>query len=116
MAKVKAADSKLKPGKPIAPKAVQSKAKSSNTVTAVRNGIERTFARQIWDNLPDDKAGFQEVANAPSLPKAKEKSPTPATYEVVVKAYTEAFGEAPGQDLSIDQINEAIEKKEADNA
>lgn len=106
MAKVKKAETNLKPGKP---QSAPSPKGNKNSVVAVRNGIERTFPRNIWDHLPADKAGFKEAVSMPEAPKTK--SPEPTNYDEAVKAYTEAFGEAPGQDLTIEDINAAIADK-----
>lgn len=167
MATVQSSDSKRQPAKPTSNKP-QAKTDGKATVTVVKNGNERTFPRSIWDNLPADKEGYQEVVPTPSNPKqdqidadnkakadqeakdqadaelkakeeadAKEKAdleakeladkeaadkkeaddkaaadlagkyqqPTQSpTYDEAVKAYTDLFKEAPGQDLTIEEI------------
>lgn len=125
MAKVKKAESKLQQGKPSNPKPEakvtpqpikQGKPSNPNEVVALKNGRERTFTRVMWDHLPANKEGWKEVVEAPKMP-----TPKPATqndpaqsYTDSVKEYTELFGEAPGQDLSIEDLNSAIAAKKGE--
>lgn len=133
MANVKSSDSKRQIAQPTSNKPPQ-KSTNKGEVKVVKNGIERTFSRSIWDNLPPGKEGYQEVVEKqeipapaptdekPADPKPAEQPATPApapqpatpkpaepakqspTYDEAVKAYTDAYGEAPGQDLTIEEI------------
>lgn len=125
MAKVKNAESKLQQGKPTNPKPEakvtpqpikQGKPSNPNEVVALKNGLERTFTRTMWDHLPANKEGWKEVLETPKLPAQKQASPdNPAqSYTDSVKEYTELFGEAPGQDLSIEDLNTAIAAKKGE--
>jgi hypothetical protein len=125
MAKVKKVESKLQAGKAPTikepakvvnlPKPEKPKTSNANTVTALRNGIERGFPRQIWDHLPQGKEGWKEVVETPKLPAQKPATDSPAqSYTDAVKEYTELFGEAPGQDLSIEDLNSAIAAKKGE--
>lgn len=133
MATVKSIDSTRQQAKPTSNKP-QPKSDGKAVVKVVKNGIERTFPRSIWDNLPADKEGYQEVVEKPVIPDQKpvpapEPEATPApeqgnastpgptdtqspTYDEAVKAYTNLFKEAPGQDLTIEEILGKITAKQ----
>lgn len=121
MAKVKKVESKLQPGKPANPKPEvkapaqikKGKPANPNEVVALKNGVERTFSRQIWDHLPAGKEGFKEVVSAPKIPAPKQPIEN-TSYSDAVKEYTELFNEAPGQDLSLEDLNAAIEAKKGE--
>lgn len=122
MAKVKKVESKLQPGKPTNPKqevkapaqVKEGKPTNPNEVVALKNGVERTFSRQIWDHLPAGKEGFKEVVSAPPPVKTIAVKKVDLTYEDAVKEYTELFGEAPGQDLDLAALHVAIENKKGE--
>lgn len=42
-----------------------------NEILVERDGVQRTFSRLIWDQLPPKKEGWKEVKEAPSEPKTK---------------------------------------------
>lgn len=133
MATVKSIDSTRQQAKPTSNKP-QPKSDGKAVVKVVKNGIERTFPRSIWDNLPADKEGYQEVVAKPEIPEQKpapepkpEAAPAPEqgnvstpaptdaqspTYDEAVKAYTDLFKEVPGQDLTIDEILGKITAKQ----
>lgn len=122
MAKVKSSDSKRQIAQPTSNKP-QAKSNGKDEVRVMKNGIERTFARSIWDHLPAGKEGFQEIVDKPDIPDSatKDQNQAPDTkpadnaqspnYDEAVKAYTEAFGEAPGQDLTIEEILAKVTEK-----
>jgi hypothetical protein len=130
MAKVKKVETKLQTGKAATPKSAPAKtetpqpkpgkAATPNTVYALKNGIERGFPRQIWDHLPAGKEGWKEIVQAPAIPAAKKQAVADnsqsdkPSYEDAVNTYKELFGEAPGQDLSLDEIIEAVEAKKGE--
>lgn len=122
MAKVKKAESKLQQGKPSNPKPEakvtpppikQGKPSNPNEVVALKNGLPRTFTRVMWDHLPANKEGWKQVVETPKLPAPKQETQS-STYEDAVKEYTELFSEAPGQDLSLDDLNAAIADKKGE--
>jgi len=130
MAKVNATNDKKLPGKPGKSLTALGNAKS-NEVVAVRNGNERTFPRAIWDHLPPGKDGFEEVSEnfkpaATSKPgdtseskggvdsgkKLTAKDQKDA-YKAAADNYKIIFGEAVAPELTTEEINDLISKKQA---
>lgn len=114
-----------KAGKALASKSVA----GSNEVIAVRNGSEQTFTRQIWDHLPQDKEGWQEIVETPAASASTSKQPantgagdkntglTPKQLHAAASAdYKAAFGVAPEQNLTTEDIRVKLaEKKVSDD-
>jgi hypothetical protein len=103
MATVQSSGSKRQPAKPTSKKP-QPKTDGKAIVTVVKNGIERTFPRSIWDNLPADKEGYQEVVNKPEIPEQKPApEPIPPIANAAVGEDTVKSDEKPVDQKPEDQ-------------
>lgn len=63
-------------------------------------------AAPVQPQAPQGNAPAQPQAPAPqpAAPRPAEPAKQSPTYDEAVKAYTDAYGEAPGQDLTIEEI------------
>ncbi len=100
---------------------------SAHEVLAVRNGRERVFSRSLWDNLPADKEGYQEVSEVPKVKTLKDAPSTGTAganagqvltadqekelYTSTVEKYKEIFGEEPATDLGTADLQGLIDAK-----
>lgn len=137
MTKIKKDGVTKTPGKQPQGATVKSIQSGSNEVLAVRDGVERSFTRQIWDHLPPGKDGYQEVSEAPKAAATKKPddngigsegaggagtetklkpAEAKAAYNKVASEYKTLFGEAPAQNLTVEEIQGLMTAKKSEGA
>jgi colicin import membrane protein len=112
MATVKSSDSKRQIAQPTSNKPPQ-KSTNKGEVKVVKNGIERTFSRSIWDNLPPDKEGYTEVTG-PSQAEIDADNKAKADAQAKIAAENQAKADQDAADLKAKEEADAQAKADAD--
>lgn len=127
MTKVKQSKSRKSGTASVAAK--EQKALEGKTViSAEKNGQTRSFAKNIWDHLPEDKQGWKEVTGKPAdINASNEDKSTNKTKKLTdqqlleearksaVEAYFTKFGKNPEEGMTIQEIGEAIDGADDDD-
>ena len=90
----------------------------SKSVTAVKDGNTRVFSRLTWDFLPPDKNGWALSSETPKDVKtvkiqtsANELSDDEKALLEARTEYKNVFGEGAEDNLTVDELNDAVSAK-----
>lgn len=79
-------------------------------ILAEKDGSERTFSKNIWDNLPEDKQGWKEIQEKPDdiAPSAEDQE--------IIDRYKEAFGEEAEESLDVRVMQRLLSQLEGEQS
>jgi len=90
-------------------------------IIAEKNGNTRSFSKNIWDHLPEDKEGWKEVQGKPadidtSNSNQNDDPKKDEAFNNAVEAYKTAFGTSPVDTLTTEDLLKAVSDKETHDA